>query len=64
MSDKLQGGQLYWTLNGRFGAWASILQLIKEEKIESLDDLYHLGEMQLESIHKKMKEFEPSKLEN
>lgn len=64
MSEKLQGRQLYWSLNGRFGTWASILQLIKEEKIESLDDLQRLGEIQLESIHKKMKEFEQNKLEN
>ncbi|WP_242298922.1 hypothetical protein [Bacillus cereus group sp. BfR-BA-01382] len=64
MEEKLQGEQLYWNMNGNFGAWTSILKLIKENKVESLDDLYHLGIMQLEHLHEKMKEIEPSSLED
>ncbi|MED0951668.1 hypothetical protein P4T70_26770 [Bacillus mobilis] len=64
MEEKLQGEQLYWSMNGNFGAWTSILKLIKENKVESLDDLYHLGIMQLEHLHEKMNEIEPSSLED
>ncbi|UNA01543.1 hypothetical protein MG295_00126 [Bacillus phage vB_BcgM] len=56
--EKLEGKELYYSLNGHFGAIAAIADAIGSGKVRDLASLQDLLIYRLEKTHEKMKNLE------
>lgn len=56
--DKLEGKELYYSLNGHFGAWAGLVEAIDAGLVKDLKELRDLAIIRLEDIHLKMKKMD------
>lgn len=56
--DKLEGKELYYSMNGSFGAMVAIADAIGNGKVRDLQSLQDLVIQQLEIIHEKMDKLE------
>ncbi|AEQ34279.1 hypothetical protein D307_gp185 [Bacillus phage Bastille] len=56
--ENLEGKELYYSLNGGFGAWLQVIMLVRCGMVDSLEDLEDKGIKMLEDINENMKELE------